>query len=62
MNNEEKMSPAYISRVQVQLPDAKVTFDRFREIAHASQAVDETRRLEQKLAPDLKGMRGLLCC
>jgi transposase len=55
------MSPAYICGVQVQLPNAKITFDRLHVIAHASQAVDETRRLEQKLAPDLKGMRAVLC-
>jgi transposase len=54
------MSPAYISGVREYLPNAQITFDKFHVIAHASQAVDETRRQEQKLDPSLKGMRWVL--
>jgi transposase len=54
------MSPAYISGVQEHLPNAQITFDKFHVIAHASEAVDETRRQEQKLDPSLKGMRWVL--
>jgi len=54
------MSPAYISGVQNHLPNAHITFDKFHVIAHASEAIDETRRQEQKLDPSLKGMRWVL--
>ncbi|MGD6429216.1 transposase, partial [Xanthomonas citri pv. citri] len=36
---------------------ARVTFDKFHIIAHASAALDRTRRLEQKTNPTLKGLR-----
>ena len=36
---------------------ARITFDKFHVVKHASDAVDEMRRIEQKTAPDLKGMR-----
>jgi transposase len=39
------------------LPNAEITFDKFHVIAHASKAVDKTRRAEQKNDPDLKGLR-----
>lgn len=51
------MSPAFIKGVEEQFPHAQLTFDKFHVIAHASEAIDETRRLEQKLDPGLKGMR-----
>lgn len=51
------MSPAFIKGVGERLPNAQITFDKFHVIAHASLAVDKTRRLEQKNDPDLKGMR-----
>jgi transposase len=54
------MSGAYISGVKQHLPNAEVTFDKFHVIAHASEAVDETRRQEQKLDPGLKGLRWVL--
>lgn len=54
------MSPAFIRGVTDHLPDAQITFDKFHVIAHASKAVDETRRLEQKTDPDLKGLRWTL--
>jgi transposase len=51
------MSPAFIKGVNERLPNARITFDKFHVIKHASEAVDEMRRIEQKTAPDLKGMR-----
>jgi transposase len=54
------MSPAFIKGVRDHLPDARITFDKFHVIAHASAAVDKTRRLEQKTDPELKGLRWAL--
>lgn len=58
------MSAAYIKGVGDHLPNAQITFDKFHVVAHASAAVDKTRRLEQRTAPELgtqlKGMRWTL--
>lgn len=54
------MSPAFIKGVARHLPNARVTFDKFHVIAHASHALDLTRRAEQKRDPALKGMRWTL--
>jgi transposase len=54
------MSPAFIKGVTEHLPKARITFDKFHVVAHASTAVDKTRRLEQKTNPDLKGLRWAL--
>lgn len=54
------MSPAFIKGVQEHFPSAQITFDKFHVVAHASAAIDATRRLEQKLDPGLKGMRWVL--
>ncbi|MGH8472616.1 MAG: ISL3 family transposase [Gammaproteobacteria bacterium] len=54
------MSPAFIKGVGQYLPNARITFDKFHVIAHASQALDLTRRAEQKGDPSLKGMRWTL--
>ncbi len=54
------MSPAYIKGVADHLPNATVTFDKFHVIAHASHALDLTRRAEQKRDPQLKGLRWTL--
>lgn len=54
------MSPAYIKGVAEHLPNATVTFDKFHVIAHASHALDLTRRAEQKRDPQLKGLRWTL--
>ncbi len=51
------MSPAFIKGVTKHLPSARITFDKFHVIAHASTAVDKTRRIEQKTDPSLKGLR-----
>jgi transposase len=54
------MSPAFIKGVTEHLPEARITFDKFHVIAHASAAIDKTRRLEQKSDPSLKGLRWAL--
>lgn len=54
------MSPAYIKGVTEHFPHAQITFDKFHVIAKASEALDETRRAEQKLNPVLKGVRWAL--
>jgi len=51
------MSPAFIKGVAENLPNARITFDKFHVIKHASEAIDRTRRIEQKTDPSLKGMR-----
>ena len=54
------MSPAFIKGVTAQLPNARITFDKFHVIWHANTAVDKTRRIEQRSDPSLKGMRWTL--
>jgi len=54
------MSPAFIRGVTEHLPSARVTFDKFHVVAHASAAVDQMRRLEQRTDPSLKGLRWTL--
>ena len=54
------MWPAFIKGVAEHLPDAQITFDKFHVIAHASKALDTTRRVEQKADPQLKGLRWAL--
>lgn len=54
------MWPAFIRGVTDHLPNAQITFDKFHVISHASTAIDEMRRSEQKLDPSLKGLRWLL--
>jgi transposase len=51
------MSPAFIKGVSDNLPNARITFDKFHVIKHASEAIDKTRRIEQKTDDSLKGMR-----
>jgi transposase len=54
------MSPAFINGVAKHLPNARITFDKFHVVAHASAAVDQMRRLEQHTDPSLKGLRWTL--
>lgn len=51
------MSPAFIKGCTEQLPNARITFDKFHVIWHANAAVDKTRRVEQRTDKSLKGMR-----
>jgi transposase len=54
------MSPAFIAGVTKHLPNARITFDKFHVIGHASTAVDKMRRIEQRTDKSLKGMRWTL--
>jgi len=51
------MSPAFIKGVSTQLPNARITFDKFHVVWHANAAVDKMRRIEQRSTKSLKGMR-----
>ena len=51
------MSPAFIKGVSTELPNARITFDKFHVIWHANAAVDKMRRIEQRTDKSLKGMR-----
>ena len=51
------MSPAFIKGVSEELPNARITFDKFHVVWHASTAVDKMRRIEQRTNKSLKGMR-----
>jgi transposase len=54
------MSPAFIKGVGEHLSNATITYDKFHVVAHASKAIDETRRREQCNDPSLKGLRWAL--
>ena len=51
------MSPAFISGVSENLPEASITFDKFHVIQALNKAQDEVRRMEQKQNPLLTGSR-----
>jgi transposase len=51
------MSAAYISGTEMSFPEAAITFDKFHVMQLLSEAVEKTRRDEQKTTPDLKGHR-----
>lgn len=51
------MSPAFIKGVTEELPNARITFDKFHVVWHASTAVDKMRRIEQRTDKSLKGLR-----
>ena len=70
------MSPAFISGVNNNLPDAAITFDKFHVVKEVNKAMDELRKLERKgndllkkhkytflkskLTPEIKGERDIL--
>jgi transposase len=54
------MSPAFIKGVSEELPNARITFDKFHVVGHANAAVDKMRRIEQRTDTSLKGMRWTL--
>jgi len=54
------MSAAFIKGVTENLPNARITFDKFHVIAHASDAVSDMRIQEQKTDPALKDLRWTL--
>ena len=51
------MSPAFIKGCTDELPNARITFDKFHVVWHANAAVDKMRRIEQRTDKSLKGMR-----
>jgi len=51
------MSPAFIRGCAEHLPQARISFDKFHVIWHASTAVDKMRRIEQRTDKSLKGLR-----
>jgi transposase len=51
------MSPAFIKGVSQELPNARITFDKFHVVWHANAAVDKMRRIEQRSDRSLKGLR-----
>jgi len=54
------MSPAFIKGCTEQLPNARITFDKFHVVWHAKAAVDKMRRIEQRSDKSLKGLRWAL--
>lgn len=55
------LSGAFRAGAARQCPQARISFDPFHVVALASRALDEVRRAEVKVEPDLKGSRwGLL--
>jgi len=51
------MSPAFIKGVKEELPEAKITFDKFHILKLINEAVDEVRRTVANGNPLLKGTR-----
>lgn len=51
------MSPAFIKGCTEFLPNARITFDKFHVVWHASAAVGKMRRIEQRSDKSLKGLR-----
>ena len=51
------MSPAFIKGVRENLPEAKITFDKFHIVKLINEAVDQVRSAESKDNPLLKGTR-----
>jgi len=51
------MSSAFISGVEKQFPEAKITFDKFHIMKIINKAVGEVRRQEQKEQPELARTR-----
>jgi transposase len=49
--------PQQIKGVSEELPNARITFDKFHVVWHANAAVDKMRRIEQRTTKSLKGMR-----
>jgi transposase len=51
------MAPAFIAGVEKDFPKARITFDKFHVLKILNEAVDEVRRQEQGLIPELKKTR-----
>ncbi|MGH8524700.1 MAG: ISL3 family transposase [Gammaproteobacteria bacterium] len=53
------MSPAYRKGLDEHFPEARITFDKFHLVKLMNEAVDEVRRQEARMRPELKGTRYL---
>lgn len=53
------MSPAFISGVKENLPNATITYDKFHVVKQLNEAVDEIRKEERRTQPLLKSTRYL---
>jgi len=53
------MSPAFVRGVQLYLPNAKITFDKFHIIKCINEGVDAVRKQEAREQPSLRGHRYL---
>lgn len=51
------MAPGFIAGVEKDFPNARITFDKFHVLKVLNEAVDEVRREEQDLRPELKKTR-----
>ena len=51
------MAPAFITGTEKNFPHAQITFDKFHVLKILNEAVDEVRRQEQRLVPELKKTR-----
>jgi len=51
------MAPAFIAGTEKNFPHAQITFDKFHVLKILNEAVDEVRRQEQRLVPELKKTR-----
>lgn len=51
------MSPAFIRGVSDHLEEAEITFDRYHVIAELNKTVDEVRKSERKIRPELAGSK-----
>lgn len=53
----QDMSPAFAAGVDIHLPNAEITYDRYHIMQQLTQALDQVRRSEVKTCPELKGTR-----
>lgn len=53
------MSPAFISGVMSNFPNARITFDKFHTVKLINEAMDEVRKAERKEIAELKGHKYL---
>jgi len=51
------MSPAFISGIESEFPEAQITFDKFHVVKVLNDAVDQVRRQELRKRPELKKTR-----
>lgn len=57
LDRSRNRSAPFIKRCERHLPNARIAFDKFHVVWHASFAVDKMRRIEQRTDRSLNGMR-----